>query len=221
MFKFKKPKRDIRFLDPERLRHNSGLPSQNENRGFNIQERHANVNFVSEHVPDSSDPWVTVELTVEQSNESSNQGSFLKLISSGTMRPYSIKNDFKINDVESITLFDVETSVSTKKIGVFSDSKIYSALIHSLLEPYSLNVGHFNHPNTFVDEKFNEFDEISAWIIFLSDEDESDFLDNFLNRYEHKPALFLFPKMQRSNCNSRIKSFVLEHGFINEEVTNF
>ena len=102
-----------------------------------------------------------------------------------------------------------------KKIGVFSDSKIYSALIHSLLKPYSLNVGHFNHPNTFVNEKFNKFDEISAWIIFLSDEDDSDFLDQFLNRYEDKPALFLVQKMQRSHCHSSIKGFVLEHGFVN------
>jgi len=221
MFKFKKPKRDIRFLDPERLRYKAGSPSQCENdyRRIKAQETLQNVNFVSEHDQDSNDTWVTVE----QSNESSNQDSysFLKLITSDKISPYSIKNDFKINDVESITLFDLEESVSTKKIGIFSDSKIYSALIHSLLDPYSLNVGHFNHPNTFVDEKFNEFDEISAWIIFLSDEDESDFLDRFLNRYEHKPALFLFAKMQRSNCNSRIKEFIIEHGFINETVTDF
>jgi hypothetical protein len=216
MFKFKKPKRDIRFLDPERLRLSSALPlqSEKENRGFDTQEIH-----LSESLNESNDHWVTVQPVNESSNQDSY--SFLKLINSDKIRPYNFKNDFKINDVGTIPLYDVEESTVTKKIGVFSDSKIYSALIQSLLIPYSLNVGHFNHPNTFVTEKFKDFDEISAWIIFLSDEDESDFLDQFLNRYENKSALFLFPKMERSNCNARIKDFVLENGFIHEKATKF
>jgi hypothetical protein len=224
MFKFKKPKRDIRFLDPESLRPRSVSPSQSEKKkqGLDTQGMPRNESVYNENAQDyneSIDSWVTVESVHEPSNQGSY--SFLKLINSKNTSPYTIKNNVKINDVESITLFDVEEPASTKKIGVFSDSKIYSALIQSLLDPHSLNIGHFNHPNTFVNEKFNDFDEISAWIIFLSDEDDSDFLDKFLNRYEHKPVLFLFPKIQRSNCDSSIKDFVLEHDFIEEKITNF
>ncbi len=221
MFKFKKPKRDVRFLDPEIVRHRSSSHAKRENltNSFQSTDNHLKVNFLTGYDQGekaSEDSWITVAGNGETLNQV--DSPFLKLISGNNKSPYTIKNNFQINDVESITLFDVEESIASKKIGVFSDSKIYSALIQSLLNPHELSIGHFNHPNTFVAEKFTEFDEISAWIIFLSDEDESDFLDQFLNRYENIPTLFLFPKMKRANCQSTINEFIREHGFIATEV---
>tara|TARA_R110001592_G_scaffold140906_1_gene362024 strand:- start:3920 stop:4660 length:741 start_codon:yes stop_codon:yes gene_type:complete len=217
MFKFKKPKRDIRFLDSESLRHRSDLYSDTNfiNSFFNKQVRHLKTRYVSGQIQDFKEPddtWVRVEQ--EKASSTQNSYSFLKLIISESNHLQSLNNVLQVNDIESITLFAVKDSVKAKKIGVFSDSKIYSSLIHSVLNPYSLTVGHFNHPNTFVEKKYKEFDEIDAWVIFLSEEDESDFLDKFLSRYEDKPTLFLFPKMERSNCHSSINNFILEHGFI-------
>ena len=110
--------------------------------------------------------------------------------------------------------FDEVSSNDLKQLsglGVFSDSKIYSALIHSVLSDYHLNIQHFNHPNTFKPENFKVFDSISAWIVFLSDESESDFLDLFLDRYVDKPTLFLFSKLNKDASIKTINQFIQQH----------
>ena len=96
-------------------------------------------------------------------------------------------------------------------LGVFSDSRMYSALIRKELQPYQLNIKHFNHPRTFESKKHMLFDQVSAWILFLSDDGDEDFLDRFIERYYEKPTLFLCPKMTRKNTTERIASFISEY----------
>lgn len=110
--------------------------------------------------------------------------------------------------------FDKVSSRDLKQLsglGVFSDSKIYSALIHSVLSDYYLNIQHFNHPSTFKPSNYKLFDSISAWIIFLSDENDCDFLDLFLDRYVDKPTLFLFSKLNKDASIKRINQFIQQH----------
>ena len=115
----------------------------------------------------------------------------------------------------------VITLLQLSGLGVFSDSKIYSALIHSVLSGYHLNIQHFNHPSTFKPERFELFDTVSAWIVFLSDDSgsdadtgysaDSDFLDLFIDRYVDKPTLFLFSKLNKDACIKRINQFIHQH----------
>lgn len=93
-------------------------------------------------------------------------------------------------------------------LGIFSDSKVYSALIKNELSAYRLDVRHFNHPNTFVESRFDFFDRVSAWIIFLSDDGDEQFIDRFLDRYCDKPTLFLCPKASRTRTAARINQFI-------------
>jgi len=99
-------------------------------------------------------------------------------------------------------------SSNLKGLGIFSDTKIYSAMINSELQGYNLNIKHFNHPRTFKKSKYPLFDSVSAWIVFLSEEGDSEFLDKFLDRYIEKPTLFLFPKTNRLKTAEKIREFV-------------
>jgi hypothetical protein len=98
----------------------------------------------------------------------------------------------------------------TKSLGIFSDTKMYSALIRSELQSYQLNVKHFNHPKTFVKRKYPLFDSVSAWIVFLSDDCDSEFLDTFVDRYYEKPTLFLCPKTSRAKTSEKIEAFIAD-----------
>jgi len=103
-------------------------------------------------------------------------------------------------------------NVKPGSLGVFSDTKMYSALIKSELNSYDINIKHFNHPKTFIPCQYPFFDSISAWIIFLSDEADDDFLDHFIDRYIDKPSLFLFAKTNRLKTTQKINDFVKEAG---------
>jgi hypothetical protein len=104
-------------------------------------------------------------------------------------------------------------SIQGLSLGIISDSKIYSAMIKSEVEPQMSQVRHFNHPNSFTPDRYGFFDSISAWIIFLSEDDSSDFFDRFHERYEDKPTLLLFEKMKRKQASEKIAQFMAENGF--------
>lgn len=104
-----------------------------------------------------------------------------------------------------------------RSLGIFSDSKMYSALIRKELSSYRVDVRHFNHPTTFVESRYEFYDRISAWILFLSDDCDEGFIDRFLDRYCDKPTLFLCPKMSRKNATERVKEFINQYG-LEEEV---
>ncbi len=108
---------------------------------------------------------------------------------------------------ESWAAFDKQNFNAS--IGIFSDSKSYSALIRNELLQHHLNVKHFNHPRTFVPSKYDFFDKISAWMLFISDEDMNDaFIESFIDRYSDKPTLFLCPKMSRTQASEKINAFI-------------
>mgnify|MGYP000603717440 CR=1 FL=1 len=129
------------------------------------------------------------------------------------------KNDLEFNGEENNFPFSTvdkenfsKLNRSTKTLGIFSDTRMYSALIKSELERYSLNIKHFNHPKTFVASKYPYFDGVSAWIVFLSDDCDNEFLDKFIDRYVDKPTLFLCPKTNRLKTSQKIYQFVCKSG---------
>lgn len=138
--------------------------------------------------------------------------SFLELIRQVTTSSNSFEKEQETKTPDRlINTAPEEGKHFLNSLGVFSDSKIYSALIHSALSKYDLDVQHFNHPDTFTQNKYAHFDSISSWIIFLSDEQDCDFLDKFLDRYVDKPTLFLFSKLNKDACMSRIEKFIRQN----------
>jgi len=101
--------------------------------------------------------------------------------------------------------------IEAGSLGIFSDSRIYSAMIRHELKGCGVKLRHFHHPASFQPERFARFDRISAWMIFLSDDHDSDFLDRFLDRYGDRPTLFLFEKSQRRRTSSNIARFLEEN----------
>ena len=98
-----------------------------------------------------------------------------------------------------------------KSLGIFSDSRIYSAMIKHELERHDVTIKHFHHPASFRPERFELFDSIDAWMVFLSDAYEGPFLEQFLERYDNKPTLFLFEKSQRLRTSRNIDQFLTEN----------
>jgi len=92
-------------------------------------------------------------------------------------------------------------------LGVFFDHQIYSKIIRTAVENMDVKIKHFNHPGSFTPELFPLFDNITSWIIFLSD--ESDFLDQFLDRYINKSTLFLFEHTSEQETQQKIKQFLM------------
>ena len=101
-------------------------------------------------------------------------------------------------------------SESLPSLGVFSDNKAYSAFVKTELSKLDVDLRHFNHPNSLKPANYCHLDKIDAWIVFLSDESEELFLDEFLDRYIDKPTLFLVPKTKRKASSMRISQFVDE-----------
>lgn len=206
MFNYKKKTQDIRFLDAEHFK--DSVHSRNAGSAtYSLEKQALEQNRVEQE---------------SLGQRETNDRSFLQLIQQAASQSY-----IEGSDDDHITvggrgdeLSATEWVNAAKTIGVFSDSKIYSALIQSVLTPYHLNVGHFNHPDTFCPKKYAYFDEIACWIVFLSDDHESDFIDRFLERYVDKPSLFLVPKMNRETAQASIKKFLAENAYIDQGVTD-
>jgi len=103
-------------------------------------------------------------------------------------------------------------STSENGIGIFSDTLLYSDFIRSSLQILEIDIKHFGHPNTFQPKAYPLYDNISAWIIFLSDGSDYHFLDRFLERYVDKPTLFLCAQTNRVKTSGKINQFVAETG---------
>lgn len=112
------------------------------------------------------------------------------------------------NPVDLGRKFIAPNCYSKNSLGIFSDSRAYSALIKQELRAYDLDIRHFNHPNTFIENRYDFFDRISCWIVFLSDDGDEEFIDRFLDRYSEKPTLFLCPKTNRWRTQESIKDFI-------------
>lgn len=105
----------------------------------------------------------------------------------------------------------------TSSLGVFSDTKMYSALISSELKQHNINLKYFNHPKKFHASDYTFFDSITAWIVFLSEDADDKFLDLFIERYIDKPCLFLFAKGNRKKTEHKVRRFLLDHNLVLDE----
>ena len=125
--------------------------------------------------------------------------------------PFVIEESL-VNEELSRPLLSLVSTVNfaTPRLGVFSDSKAYSAFVKSELAKLEVDIQHFNHPRTLNAVHYPHFDTIDAWIVFLSDESEDNFLDQFIDRYIDKPTLFLVPKSSRKTTVKTIRTFVKE-----------
>lgn len=206
IFKKKSKPRDLRFLDSESY----------AERPSSLKFQNASAGEGTEFIRVEKDKSAFVKPNGIPSN------SFLEHIKHVTSQDVILEEDL-LHEAIELTLpqtklyefdFDEVSSndlIELNSLGIFSDSKIYSALIQSVLSNYHLNIQHFNHPNTFKPRDYPAFDSISSWIIFLSDENESDFLTLFLDRYVDKPTLFLFSKLNRDASVKRIEQFIYQH----------
>jgi hypothetical protein len=138
------------------------------------------------------DSYIQVENEIDSSNISNNK---------------SISNIYKNQDDFSNSL------------GVFSDTKIYSALISSELKQHNTNLKYFNHPKNFISSQYPFFDNVTAWIVFLSEEADDSFLETFIDRYIDKPCLFLFAKGNRNKTVQKVSRFLVDNHLITNEST--
>lgn len=184
-------KHDIRFLDAESYKFQQAMKSSRLPKNFNDEAIQVEKVKISPSFNElkRSDP-----------------NSFLELIRKAT------SNSFQEQQGEQLVSCPTTGSKQhLNSLGVFSDSKIYSVLVHFILSKYELDIKHFNHPATFKKDKYPFFDTINSWIIFISDEQDSDFLDSFLDRYVDKPTLFLFSKVNKAACVSSIEKFIKQN----------
>lgn len=111
-------------------------------------------------------------------------------------------------------------SIAASRIGIFSDTLLYSEFITSFLQILEVDIKHFGHPNTFNKNTYSQYDDISAWIIFLSDSNgahtQDYFLDRFLDRYVEKPSLFLCSETNRVKTSEKINQFVIDTGLFQQ-----
>jgi len=120
----------------------------------------------------------------------------------------TLKERLKLKTLKPVTTHPVQAEEdSNNSLGVFFDHQIYSKIIRTAVEDIDVKIKHFNHPGSFTPELFPLFDNISSWIIFLSD--ESDFLDQFLDRYIDKSTLFLFEHTSEQETQQKIKQFLM------------
>ena len=193
LFANNKKRRDIRFLDAESYKH--------------LQKTD-----VSQVFQQKNDEFIRVDKDQIDSGfeelESFDSSSFLDLIKQATIYNDSLEDNLSNHEV--IEDADYQNS-KIKSLGIFSDSKIYSALIQTVLNNFDVNIKHFNHPSTFRPEKYDFFDDVSSWIIFLSEDEDNQFLDNFLDRYVDKPTLFLFSKLNKDAFVKRISQFIQQN----------
>jgi len=123
----------------------------------------------------------------------------------------SLKHEIHRNNIQaSKALFAQNRCRSEQGIGIFSDTKQYSDFIKSSLQVLEINIKHFGHPDTYQANNYAIYDDIQAWIIFLSDGGDYLFLDQFLDRYVEKPTLFLCAQSTRVKTAEKINQFVKE-----------
>ena len=125
---------------------------------------------------------------------------------------YKIDNAVKTTPQVSHT--DKKRESFLNSLGVFSDTKMYSALISSELKQHNINLKYFHHPQNFVANQYSFFDKISAWIVFLSEDADERFLESFIDRYIDKPCLFLFEKGNRNKTGAKVSRFLEDNGLI-------
>ena len=212
-FNKKSKNRDLRFLDsetyskrqPTKFRHASDSDDDAfirvESDGYSAYNAIQEISFLERIKHATSEKTALEETALDETNLD-------EIIELGLPENPQPKKNVYGFDFEQVSSNDLK---QLKGLGVFSDSKIYSALIHSVLSDYHLNIQHFNHPNTFKAKNYEYFDSISVWIVFLSDENDCDFLDLFLDRYVDKPTLFLFSKLNKDASIKRIHQFIQQH----------
>jgi hypothetical protein len=229
MFRLKKQS-DIRFLPYEKYR----AIKKNE-LAINQEETHAWMNSrdalkVAIESPDAAntpvvsiDQFLPAPIISEYSNEEDsfirveekectsdikNKESIYKL---AHVEDYFFSNNVKYEPVSSIS--EAKSKLSNS-LGVFSDTKIYSALISSELKKHSVNLKYFNHPKNFISSQYPFFDDVSAWIVFLSEDADDGFLETFIDRYIDKPCLFLFEKGNRNKTGLKVSRFLEDNHLI-------
>jgi len=209
LFRSKK-QADMRFLSYEDYRtiSNKKLPEKHE-----VTKAWMNSRDALKVSTESSDSVRRPIISIDQfssgaySPTKNNESDLYIQVEEGLSSSEVIKNTPIFN--ESLAKGDFSNS-----LGVFSDTKIYSALILSELRQHNTNLKYFNHPRNFISNQYSFFDNVTAWIVFLSEEADEKFLEIFIDRYIDKPCLFLFPKGNRSKTGQKVSRFLADNDLI-------
>lgn len=230
----KKAKPDMRFVDAEEYRslrapnkYTSLSSQRNQNNGVEPRSNlFANIDQPSVHAP-SAKPSLYRDRSGRPLLDYEHKDEFIRVDSFSDLLPEDIEipnvpakmvpkptvseklpTDVKKGSNDRANNRSHLLEVCKNSLGIFSDSKAYSALIKQELNAYQIAIRHFNHPSTFKENRYEFFDQISAWILFLSDDCDEEFIDRFLDRYSDKPTLFICPKTSRLRTSDRINDFI-------------
>jgi hypothetical protein len=107
---------------------------------------------------------------------------------------------------------DNRTRLVTKTIGIFSDSQAYSDIIKLEVQSHDIEAKQVNEASALSSDLASHLEDVSAWIIHLSDEDNSEFLDDFLDKHFEKSALFLFEATDNKKSLEKVEQFIIENG---------
>lgn len=223
LFRFKK-KTDVRFLPYEDYRTTLQSDASKKNEVTHAWMKSYDALKVS---IESSDAEQSPILSINQllsgsgvanSNNSSNEVDEFITVDGDITERESVQSPVSTSIVDSNSAL-VNDSLAKEldfshSLGVFSDTKIYSALISSELRQHNINLKYFNHPKNFISSQYSFFDNITAWIVFLSEDADERFLEVFIDRYIDKPCLFLFAKGNRNKTVQTVSRFLVDNHLV-------
>jgi len=94
-------------------------------------------------------------------------------------------------------------------LGVYSKSAAYGHQIQTTLASYDLNIHVFGPGN--LEALLEIGDNITVWVIDLSDEEDCPVLELLLEEYGDVPSLFLSEITPSSKCISKIMTFIQQN----------
>ncbi|MFT7184972.1 MAG: hypothetical protein ACI84K_000344 [Pseudohongiellaceae bacterium] len=209
----KKKKQDVRFLPYEEYR----TTSQNDSsKNHEVTHAWMNSGDALKVTTESSDSAQKPILSINQFLSDSDEFTKNNEVDSSIHVESEIHSSNISNNKSISNIFKAEQNFSNS-LGVFSDTKIYSALISSELRQHNTNLKYFNHPKNFISSQYSFFDNVTAWIVFLSEETDERFLETFIDRYIDKPCLFLFAKGNRNKTGQKVSRFLVDNHLITSE----
>ncbi len=215
LFSFKKQKKDAHFISYNNLRaisNRKAVASKEKTKSWMKAEDALKVNIIHTNKNSGLRTHIS-KLSARPLSSPVDDEVYDKPIVVSELDqnpPFYNTNPFPLTIINSESKLLVKGGLP-KSLGIFSDVKIHSEMIKSELKQHDISVKYFIHPKTFTADNYSVFDDISAWIIYLSDEVDEVFLDKIIDRYIDKPTLFLCAKTNRIKTTQKINQFVLDN----------
>ena len=108
------------------------------------------------------------------------------------------------------SLQSLSDDIRLKKLGIYSKSAKFSAILVDQLCTPEIDVFNFNADKEYKEFYLNQANSMDAWLIHMDDEDESPWLDSVLDFGAEKSSMFLFEQKLTKQCLHKIGEFMLE-----------